>query len=157
MVHARSVRFAFHQGRIIQARSSDSIIEEARTMIDNPGFKGIIHDVGGPTANFFHPACEKQQKEGGCADRECLFPEPCPNLDLDHRSYLNLLRDLRGLDGVKKVFIRSGIRFDYLMAAVESKKGNTGGKEFLSELCEYHVSGQLKTAPNTFHPKFLSK
>ena len=135
----------FHQGRIIQARSSESILCEAELMTENPRFKGIIHDVGGPTANFYHPACKKQLTAGSCPDRDCLFPEPCPNLDLDHSGYLDVLRRVRGLEGVKKVFIRSGIRFDYLMAAV--KAGNTGGEEFLKELCGHHVSGQLKTAP----------
>ena len=152
----------FHQGRIIQARSSSSVVSEAVRMTESPGFKGIIHDVGGPTANFYHPACEKQRKRGGCEDRECLFPEPCPNLNLDHKAYLKLLRELRSLDGVKKVFIRSGIRFDYLMAAVEhdrkEKNGNyTGGIEFMNELCEYHISGQLKTAPEHVSEKVLSR
>ncbi|HAK46457.1 MAG TPA: YgiQ family radical SAM protein [Spirochaeta sp.] len=143
---------AFHQGRIIQARSSESVVNEAKAMTALPGFKGIIHDVGGPTANFFHPACEKQARSGACEDRECLFPEPCPNLDTDHSDYLHLLQDLRSIDGVKRVFIRSGIRFDYLMSAVDDeRKGKSGrktsGSGFLNELCEYHVSGQLKTAP----------
>ena len=132
---------AFHQGRIIQARSRESVVSEAVAMTAQTGFKGIIHDVGGPTANFYHPACKKQETEGPCAYRECLFPEPCPNLDTDHGEYIKLLRELRGLDGVKKVFIRSGIRFDYVMAAGKS------GDQFMRELCANHVSGQLKTAP----------
>ncbi|MDC7226114.1 MAG: YgiQ family radical SAM protein [Spirochaetales bacterium] len=147
---------AFHQGRIIQARSISSVTAEAEKMTQLPGFKGIIHDVGGPTANFFHPACEKQRTSGACEHRECLYPEPCPNLDVDHSRYLELLRGLRELDGVKRVFIRSGIRFDYLMTAVEQDRqrgqnkecdGPGSGIEFINELCEYHVSGQLKVAP----------
>ena len=140
----------FHQGRIIQPRSRESLIKEASTLKELQGFKGIIHDVGGPTANFFHASCKKQKTAGSCADRECLFPEPCPALDLDHSEYLSLLRDLRNLPGIKKVFIRSGIRFDYLMKAVNAEKKQkfkTGGTAFLEDLCRYHVSGQLKTAP----------
>ena len=128
-----------HQGRIIQQRSHKSIIQEAQLLTRLPGFKGYIHDVGGPTANFRHTSCAKQVKVGTCRDRQCLFPEPCPQLDTDHSDYLRLLRDLRALPGIKKVFIRSGIRYDYLMAGKY--------KEFLSELCEHHVSGQLKVAP----------
>ena len=104
-----------------------------------PDFKGYINDVGGPTANFRHPACKKQLKVGACKDRQCLFPKPCPALDADHSDYIRLLRELRALPGVKKVFIRSGIRYDYLLA--ENKQ------QFLDELCRYHVSGQLKIAP----------
>lgn len=128
-----------HQGRIIQARSHASIIKEAEKIIAMPEFKGYIHDVGGPTANFRHPSCKKQLQVGVCKDRQCLFPEPCPNLDADHSDYISLLRELRALPGVKKVFIRSGIRYDYLLA---DKK-----QDFLEELCRYHVSGQLKIAP----------
>lgn len=128
-----------HQGRIIQQRSHKSIIQEAQLLTRLPGFKGYIHDVGGPTANFRHTSCVKQLKAGTCRDRQCLFPEPCPQLDTDHSDYLRLLRELRALPGIKKVFIRSGIRYDYLMAGKY--------KEFLSELCEHHVSGQLKVAP----------
>ena len=128
-----------HQGRIIQQRSHKSIIQEAQLLTRLPGFKGYIHDVGGPTANFRHTSCAKQLKVGTCRDRQCLFPEPCPQLDTDHSDYLRLLRELRALPGIKKVFIRSGIRYDYLMAGKY--------KEFLSELCEHHVSGQLKVAP----------
>ncbi len=129
----------FHQGRIIQVRSHDSIIEEAKKMTQDPEFKGYIHDVGGPTANFRKPACEKQLTHGACVGKQCLFPKPCKNLVVDHSDYLHLLRKLRKLPKVKKVFIRSGIRFDYVMA----DKDNS----FLRELCRYHVSGQLKVAP----------
>ena len=129
----------FHQGRIIQCRSHESILQEAEIMTRNPDFKGYIHDVGGPTADFRHPACEKQLKKGVCPDKQCLFPAPCRNLRADHRDYLELLRKLRKLPGVKKVFIRSGIRFDYVLADTKSS--------FLEELCRYHVSGQLKVAP----------
>ncbi|HWR29104.1 MAG TPA: YgiQ family radical SAM protein [Negativicutes bacterium] len=128
-----------HQGRIIQQRSHKSIIQEAQLLTRLPGFKGYIHDVGGPTANFRHVACAKQMKEGTCRERQCLFPKPCPQLDTDHSDYLRLLREVRALPGIKKVFIRSGIRYDYLMAGKY--------QEFLSELCEHHVSGQLKVAP----------
>lgn len=128
-----------HQGRIIQARSHESILKEAREIIQFPDFKGYINDVGGPTANFRHPACAKQLKVGACKHRQCLFPAPCPNIDADHSDYIELLRKLRALPGIKKVFIRSGIRYDYLLA---DKK-----QEFLDELCRHHVSGQLKIAP----------
>lgn len=130
---------AFHQGRIIQARSHESIIAEATEMTKAPDFKGYIHDVGGPTANFRHPACEKQLKSGACQNRQCLFPEPCKNLKADHKDYVALLRKLRSLPKVKKVFVRSGIRFDYALA----DKDDT----FIRELCRYHVSGQLRVAP----------
>ena len=129
----------FHQGRIIQARSHESLIKEAKLMIEEPDFKGYIHDVGGPTADFRAPACEKQMTKGVCPHKQCLFPEPCKNLRADHSDYIALLRKLRALPKVKKVFIRSGIRFDYVLA---DKKG-----AFLEELCRYHVSGQLKVAP----------
>lgn len=138
-----------HQGRIIQARSHESILREAKLLIKLPGFKGYIHDVGGPTANFRHPACAKQLKYGVCKDRQCLFPKPCPNLDADHSDYVALLRKLRALPGVKKVFIRSGIRYDYLLA---DKK-----QEFLDELCRYHISGLLKVAPEHIAPQVLAK
>ena len=130
---------AFHQGRIIQARSHESIIAEATEMTKAPDFKGYIHDVGGPTANFRHPACEKQLKSGACQNRQCLFPEPCKNLKADHKDYVALLRKLRSIPKVKKVFVRSGIRFDYALA----DKDDT----FIRELCRYHVSGQLRVAP----------
>lgn len=129
----------FHQGRIVQTRSQDSLIQEAKQITKEKDFKGYIHDVGGPTADFRHPACGRQLDRGACQNRQCLFPRPCPNLDTDHSDYVQLLRKLRKIPGVKKVFIRSGIRFDYVLA---DKK-----QEFLRELCEYHVSGQLKVAP----------
>lgn len=129
----------FHQGRIVQVRSHESLIEEAKEITKDKDFKGYIRDVGGPTANFRHPSCKKQMEHGVCKTRQCLFPSPCKNLDADHRDYVSLLRKLRDIAKVKKVFIRSGIRFDYLLA---DKK-----QEFLRELCEYHVSGQLKVAP----------
>ena len=129
----------FHPGRIIQARSHESLIKEAKLMIEEPDFKGYIHDVGGPTADFRAPACEKQMTKGVCPHKQCLFPEPCKNLRADHSDYIALLRKLRALPKVKKVFIRSGIRFDYVLADKKST--------FLEELCRYHVSGQLKVAP----------
>ena len=129
----------FHQGRIIQSRSHESLIEEAKLMTEEKDFKGYIHDVGGPTANFRFPACEKQMTKGVCPNKQCLFPEPCRNLRADHRDYISLLRKLRALPKVKKVFIRSGIRFDYVLADKND--------QFMEELCRYHVSGQLKVAP----------
>lgn len=139
----------FHQGRTVQTRSHASIIEEARKLTYEPDFKGYIHDVGGPTANFRHPSCEKQLTKGVCPDRQCLFPKPCKNLVADHTDYIQLLRGLRGLPGVKKVFIRSGIRFDYVLADKDDA--------FLRELCEHHVSGQLKVAPEHISKKVLDK
>ena len=130
---------AFHQGRIVTARSQQSIINEAKQMVWDPEFKGYIHDVGGPTANFRAPACDKQCKNGACKDKQCLYPTPCKNMKIDHSEYLSLLKKLREIDGVKKVFIRSGIRFDYLI--------NDKNDEFFYELCKHHVSGQLKVAP----------
>ena len=130
---------AFHQGRHVTCRSHESVLAEARAMVQHPEFKGYIHDVGGPTANFRHPSCKKQKKSGLCAHRSCLAPEPCPNLDTDHSDYVRLLRKLRSIEGVKKVFVRSGVRFDYVMAGKN--------QEFLQELVEHHVSGQLKVAP----------
>lgn len=138
----------FHQGRIVQVRSHESLIEEAKEITKDKDFKGYIHDVGGPTANFRHPSCKKQMEHGVCKTRQCLFPSPCKNLDADHRDYVSLLRKLRDIPKVKKVFIRSGIRFDYLLA---DKK-----QEFLRELCEYHVSGQLKVAPEHVAEPVLS-
>ncbi len=129
----------FHQGRTVQVRSHESILEEARGIIQDPDFKGYIHDVGGPTANFRAPSCEKQLTRGVCKNRQCLFPAPCPSMKADHTDYLALLRSLRALPGVKKVFIRSGIRFDYLLADPDDT--------FFRELVQYHVSGQLKVAP----------
>ena len=138
----------FHQGRIIQTRSHESIIEEAKIITQDPEFKGYIHDVGGPTANFRAPACQKQLEKGACPNKQCLFPTPCKNLEVDHKDYIELLRKLRELPKVKKVFIRSGIRFDYLMADKD--------KTFLRELCEHHVSGQLKVAPEHISNAVLS-
>ena len=139
----------FHQGRTVQTRSHASILEEARLLTYEPDFKGYIHDVGGPTANFRYPSCEKQLKEGVCRERQCLFPTPCKNLRADHQDYLALLKKLRELPGVKKVFIRSGIRFDYVLA--------DGGDEFLRELCLHHVSGQLKVAPEHISRAVLNR
>ena len=129
----------FHQGRIVQVRSHESILAEAEKMVKDPDFKAYIHDVGGPTANFRHPACEKQMTKGACGGRQCLYPTPCKNMNADHSDYVALLRKLRKIPGVKKVFVRSGIRFDYLLA--DSKD------TFFRELVQYHISGQLKVAP----------
>ncbi len=129
----------FHQGRIVQVRSHERILAEAEQMVRDPAFKGYIHDVGGPTANFRHPACEKQLTKGACGGRQCLYPTPCKNMNADHSDYVSLLRQLRKIPGVKKVFVRSGIRFDYLLA---DKKDT-----FFKELVQYHISGQLKVAP----------
>ena len=129
----------FHQGRILQTRSHDSIIREAVKMTKAPDFKGYIHDVGGPTADFRHPSCKKQLTKGVCQNRQCLFPTPCKNLQADHKDYVLLLRKLRDIPGVKKVFVRSGVRFDYVLADPD--------KTFLRELVKYHVSGQLRVAP----------
>lgn len=137
----------FHQGRIIQARSHESLIDEVKTLVKDKDFKGYIHDVGGPTANFRHVACKKQLTHGACKDRQCLFPKPCPNLDASHDDYIALLKKLRSIDGVKKVFVRSGIRFDYLLH--ENKA------TFLKELCAHHVSGQLKIAPEHISDRVL--
>lgn len=130
---------ALHQGRRIQTRSERSVLDEARALTQKPNFKGYIHDVGGPTANFRVPSCEKQLKYGLCKGKKCLAPQPCPNLKADHSEYLALLRKLRGMDKVKKVFIRSGIRYDYLLADPD--------ETFMRELIEHHISGQLKVAP----------
>ena len=137
----------FHQGRIIQTRSHDSIVQEAERMTHEPDFKGYIHDVGGPTANFRQPACKKQLTKGACPNRQCLFPTPCKNMIADHSDYLALLRKLRKLPGVKKVFIRSGIRFDYLLADPSDV--------FFKELVRYHISGQLKVAPEHVSDRVL--
>ncbi len=137
----------FHQGRVIQARSHESIVKEGKTLVNDKDFKGYIHDVGGPTANFRVKACDKQEKYGVCRDKQCLFPEKCENLNVDHSDYLRLLRKLRKIDGIKKVFIRSGIRYDYLMYEKDD--------EFVEELCKHHVSGQLKLAPEHVSPKVL--
>lgn len=137
----------FHQGRILQTRSHESILKEAEKMTEDPAFKGYIHDVGGPTANFRHPACQKQLTKGVCTGKQCLFPSPCKNLIVDHQDYIQLLRKLRALPKVKKVFIRSGIRFDYVLADKSDA--------FLKELCQYHVSGQLKVAPEHVSDRVL--
>ena len=139
----------FHQGRIIQTRSHESILREAEQITRDPDFKGYIHDVGGPTANFRHPACEKQLTKGACGGRQCLYPTPCKNMNADHSDYVALLRKLRKLPGVKKVFVRSGIRFDYLLA---DRKDT-----FLKELVQYHISGQLKVAPEHVSDAVLSR
>ncbi len=131
----------FHQGRIVQVRSHESIIEEAKLMIADPEFKGYIHDVGGPTADYRAPACDAQLRRGACRNKHCLSPQPCRKLNADHTDYLQLLRELRALPGVKKVFVRSGIRFDFALADKD------GGRAFVRELCEHHVSGQLRVAP----------
>lgn len=140
---------AFHQGRVVQARSHRSIIREAEKITWEPDFKGYIHDVGGPTANFRGPACDKQLTKGACSDRQCLFPTGCKNMKVDHRDYTALLRKLRELPKVKKVFIRSGIRYDYLIYDRD--------ETFFNELCKYHISGQLKVAPEHIAPKVLEK
>lgn len=129
----------FHQGRIVQARSHDSILKEVETMKNDKEFKGYIHDVGGPTANFRIKACKKQERFGACKDRECMTPVKCKNLQVDHSDYVNLLRKIRKVEGIKKVFVRSGIRYDYAIY--------DNSDEFMDELCKYHVSGQLRTAP----------
>ena len=139
----------FHQGRIIQVRSHESILREAEKMVQDKDFKGYIHDVGGPTANFRHPACEKQLTKGACGGRQCLYPTPCKNMNADHSDYVALLRNLRKIPGVKKVFVRSGIRFDYLLA---DKKDT-----FFKELVQYHISGQLKVAPEHVSDAVLSR
>ena len=138
----------FHQGRRIQARSHESLVKEAEALTHHPQFKGYIHDVGGPTANFRQPACQKQLKAGVCKNRQCLGTEPCPNLEVSHKDYVELLGKLRAVPGVKKVFIRSGIRFDYLIMDKD--------KHFLEDLCRYHISGQLKVAPENTNDKVLA-
>ncbi|MBQ7784623.1 MAG: YgiQ family radical SAM protein [Clostridia bacterium] len=138
----------FLQGRMVTTRSHESVLEEAKTITQMPGFKGYIHDVGGPTANFRHASCQKQFKFGTCANRQCLFPKPCPNLTVDHTDYIQLLREIRALPKVKKVFVRSGLRYDYIMADKSDA--------FLRELCQHHISGQLKVAPEHVSPKVLA-
>ena len=140
----------FHQGRIIQSRSPESIVKEARLLTTLPNFKGYIHDVGGPTANFRMPACQHQLKNGACKQRQCLFPKPCKNMEVDHKEFMSLLRQLRELPKVKKVFVRSGLRYDYIMA-------DPNAANFLKEFCEHHVSGQLKVAPEHVSPYVLDK
>ena len=139
----------FHQGRIVCSRSPKSVIKEVEKMTSDKDFKGYVHDVGGPTANFYGPACEKQLRAGACADRQCLFPKPCKNLKISHDKYLSLLRKLRKIPGVKKVFIRSGIRYDYLI--------NDKNDEFFYELCKHHISGQLKVAPEHISDNVLKQ
>lgn len=138
----------FHQGRRIQSRSHDSLVREATALTKLPGFKGYIHDVGGPTANFRQPSCQKQLTQGVCKNRQCLGTKPCPNLEVNHTDYVELLGKLRAIPNVKKVFIRSGIRFDYLVMDKD--------KHFLEDLCRYHISGQLKVAPENSSDKILS-
>ena len=139
----------FHEGRIVQARSHENIIEEAKQCIEDPDFKGYIHDVGGPTAEFRKPACKKQLTYGACTNKKCLYPKPCQNLEVDHKDYIELLRKLRKMPKVKKVFVRSGFRFDYVVADKD--------KSFLKEICKYHVSGQLRVAPEHITNNVLSK
>jgi uncharacterized radical SAM protein YgiQ len=139
---------SYHQGRIVQSRSHASLLREAQLLTRLPGFKGYIHDVGGPTANFRQPACGRQLERGACTHRQCLTPEPCRSLEASHADYLELLRKLRRLPGVRKVFVRSGIRFDYLLADPDPR--------FFEELCEHHISGQLKVAPEHVSPRVLS-
>ncbi len=138
---------AVHQGRVVQSRSSQSVIREVKHMTKFPDFKGNIHDVGGPTANFSGPACDKQLTKGTCKDRQCLYPKPCPAIKASHEKYANLLRDIRNVDGVKRVFIRSGIRYDYLMEDKNDK--------FFQDLCSHYVSGQLRVAPEHISDKVL--
>ena len=138
----------FHQGRRIQSRSHESLIKEATLLTQHPDFKGYIHDVGGPTANFRQPACKKQLKVGVCKNRQCLGTEPCPNLIVDHSDYVELLSKLRAIPNIKKIFIRSGIRYDYLTM--------DNDKNFLQDLCKYHISGQLKVAPENVNDSILS-
>lgn len=140
----------YHQGRQVRSRSCESIVEEAKKLTGLPDFKGYIHDIGGPTANFRAPACEKQLTAGVCRNKDCLYPGVCRNMKVDHSDYLHVLRSVRKLDKVKKVFIRSGIRYDYLMA-------DPHRKEFLEELCRYHVSGTLKVAPEHIAPPVLAQ
>lgn len=139
----------FHQGRTIQPRSDESIIKEAKSFLNQKDFKGYIHDVGGPTANFRKPSCKKQLKVGVCKHRQCMFPEPCPNLEADHSGYVSLLRKLRAIPGIKKVFIRSGIRYDYLLCDKKT--------DFMTELVKHHISGQLKVAPEHISDRVLKQ
>lgn len=139
----------FHQGRIIQTRNSDSIVDEAKLLTTLPDFKGYIHDIGGPTANFRHKSCKTQLSNGTCKNKQCMFPKPCNNLVIDHKEYLSVLKKVRELPNIKKVFVRSGIRYDYLIY----DKDNT----FFKELCMYHISGQLKVAPEHVTPRVLAQ
>ena len=140
---------AFHQGRIVQTRSHESILSEASKMVWDPEFKGYIHDVGGPTANFRQPACKKQQKHGACPTKQCLWPKPCNNLEVSHQDYKELLNKLKMLPNIKKVFVRSGIRYDYLMYDKDDS--------FFRELVQNHISGQLKVAPEHISDRVLDK
>ena len=140
---------AFHQGRYVTPRSHGSVLAEARGFVENPRFKGYIHDVGGPTANFRGPACQKQEKNGVCMGKKCLYPSPCPAIRADHSDYIQLLQELRAIPGVKKVFVRSGLRYDYIMADKSTA--------FLDELVRHHVSGQLKVAPEHVSPAVLAR
>ena len=139
----------FHQGRVIQTRNADSIVDEAKLLTTLPDFKGYIHDIGGPTANFRHRACKTQIDHGTCKNKQCMFPAPCKNITIDHKEYLSVLRQVRSLPNIKKVFIRSGIRYDYLI----HDKDTT----FFKELCEHHISGQLKVAPEHVSPRVLKQ
>ena len=138
----------YHQGRQVRARSKNSIVREVKELTRKKDFKGYIHDVGGPTANFRGPACDKQLKAGVCTNKDCLYPGVCKNMNVDHKNYLDVLRAVRSVDKVKKVFIRSGIRYDYLMA-------DPNRKEFMRELCQYHISGTLKVAPEHISDRVL--
>lgn len=137
----------YHQGREVRSRSKESIVREAELLKNQKGFKGYIHDIGGPTANFRMPSCEKQKKHGMCQHKDCLYPKPCSQLNVDHSEYIDVLKAVRELDGIKKVFIRSGIRYDYLMADKDHR--------FIDELCRYHVSGVLKVAPEHISGRVL--
>ncbi|MCR4620615.1 MAG: YgiQ family radical SAM protein [Clostridiales bacterium] len=138
----------FHQGRIVTSRSKESLLQEARLLTEKKNFKGYIHDVGGPTANFRHPSCDKQLKTGTCFNKQCLYPKPCPNIDPDHSEYIDILRSIRSLPKIKKVFVRSGIRYDYMLL---DRKNS-----LLDELVQHHISGQLKVAPEHIAPNVLS-
>ncbi len=140
---------AFHQGRYVTVKSEQAILDEAKKLTELPDFKGYIHDIGGPTANFRRPSCDGQEERGLCKGKKCLAPQPCPNLKVDHSEYLDILRKVRALPGVKKVFVRSGIRYDYLLADEDDT--------FLRELVKYHVSGQLKVAPEHCSAAVLDK
>jgi uncharacterized radical SAM protein YgiQ len=139
----------FHQGRVIQTRNGDSVVDEAKLLTTFPDFKGYIHDVGGPTANFRHRACKTQAENGTCKHKQCMFPKPCKNLIIDHNEYLSVLKRIRSIKGIKKVFIRSGIRYDYLI--------HDKNEAFFKELCEHHISGQLKVAPEHVTPRVLKQ
>lgn len=145
----------YHQGREVRGRSIESVVREARLMTEDPDFKGYIHDVGGPTANFRKPSCSRQLEYGMCGKRDCLYPEPCSRLDTDHRDYIELLEAVRKVRGVKKVFVRSGIRYDYIFADRKKGKKGSGGEAFLNQLCEHHISGILKVAPEHISPEVL--